>query len=109
MAWNATLATLTGTGRQGEDPVDGVPFVVGLATLLRQFHREHTLRYLAFLGQYVRAQLWAAFSQTPKPLDNPPEVATMLLLLESFCHYAEVEADELPDYLRTVMPSSRVR
>ena len=47
--------------------------------------------------------------QAPRPLDNPPEVATMLLLLESFCDYAEVAAAELPSYLRTVMPSHRVR
>ena len=67
------------------------------------------LRYLALLDQYVRAQLHAAFSQAPRPLDNPPEVATMLLLLESFCDYAEVAAAELPSYLRTVMPSHRVR
>ena len=57
----------------------------------------------------MRAQLHAAFSQAPRPLDNPPEVATMLLLLESFCDYAEVAAAELPSYLRTVMPSHRVR
>ena len=54
-------------------------------------------------------RLHAAVSQAPRPLDNPPEVATMLLLLESFCDYAEVAAAELPSYLRTVMPSHRVR
>ena len=110
LAWKQQLATLTGSlAGSSADAVDGVPLVAGIATLLRQVHREHTLRYLALLDQYVRAQLHAAFSQAPRPLDNPPEVATMLLLLESFCDYTEVGAAELPSYLRTVMPSHRVR
>jgi len=110
LAWKEGLATLSGSlSGSAADALDGAPLAAGIATLLRQFHREHTLRYLALLDQYVRAQLHAAFSQAPRPLDNPPEVATMLLLLESFCDYAEVAAAELPSYLRTVMPSHRVR
>ena len=109
MAWSSTLATLASSGKSADEAVDGVPFAVGVATLLRQHHRDLTIRYLALLGQYVRAQLHAAFSQTPKPLDNPPEVATMLQLLETFCHYAEIDEHELPPYLAQCLPASRNR
>ena len=35
--------------------VDFFPFVVGVITLLKQFHSIHTQKFLALLGQYVRS------------------------------------------------------
>ena len=37
------------------DPLDAPPLVVGIFTLLKQFHSENTNFYLAFLAQYVRS------------------------------------------------------
>ena len=37
------------------EPLDGAPFVVGIITLLKQFHSENTDQFLALLGQYVRS------------------------------------------------------
>lgn len=34
--------------------VDAIPFVVGIITLLKQFHSLYTQQFLAYLGQYVR-------------------------------------------------------
>lgn len=38
---------------RGNEGVDGEPFVVGLATVLRQYHQDHTLRFLQLLAQCV--------------------------------------------------------
>ncbi len=35
--------------------VDAIPFVVGVITLLKQFHSVYTQQFLAYLGQYVRS------------------------------------------------------
>jgi hypothetical protein len=33
------------------EPIDGAPFVVGVLTLLKQFHASYTDQFLSFLGQ----------------------------------------------------------
>eukprot|EP01002_Notosolenus_urceolatus_P014257 NODE_557_length_1967_cov_6.903545_g447_i0.p1 GENE.NODE_557_length_1967_cov_6.903545_g447_i0~~NODE_557_length_1967_cov_6.903545_g447_i0.p1 ORF type:complete len:629 (-),score=159.71 NODE_557_length_1967_cov_6.903545_g447_i0:79-1965(-) len=37
-----------------EHPIDGVPFVAGVATILQQFHSEHRELFLQYLSQYIR-------------------------------------------------------
>lgn len=39
------------------DPLDGTPFVVGMITLLRQFHVENLNSFFGYMGQYVRAMI----------------------------------------------------
>ncbi|UYV65163.1 KIAA0196 [Cordylochernes scorpioides] len=39
------------------DSIDGLPFVVGVLTLLSQYHQDHKSHFLAYLGQYVRSNL----------------------------------------------------
>jgi len=46
--------------RRVQDPLDGVPFVVGIQTLLRQFHPEIRNQFLLYLGQYVKSHMEAA-------------------------------------------------
>ncbi len=41
--------------KKQKDSPDWIPLVVGVITLLRQFHSLHTQQFLAYLGQYVRA------------------------------------------------------
>jgi WASH complex subunit strumpellin len=38
-----------------KNSVDAIPFVVGVITLLKQFHSVYTQQFLAYLGQYVRS------------------------------------------------------
>lgn len=50
------------------DPLDSTAFVMGLVTLLKQYHSDITEQFLAVLGQYVRSMVdanvnkWVAFS-----------------------------------------------
>lgn len=41
--------------KKATDPLDGPPFVIGCLTLLKQYHKENTDIFLAFLGQYARS------------------------------------------------------
>ena len=43
------------TCKKVADPQDAPPLVVGIFTLLKQFHSENTNLFLAFLCQYVRS------------------------------------------------------
>lgn len=52
-AYNAALGAIL--PKKQKDSHDWIPFVVGVITLLRQFHSLHTQQFLAYLGQYVRA------------------------------------------------------
>jgi WASH complex subunit strumpellin len=45
------------TCKKVTDPLDGPPLVVGIFTLLKQFHSENTNFYLGFLSQYVRSMV----------------------------------------------------
>jgi len=47
-------------GKKTSEPIDGIPFTLGLFTLLKQFHTENTDMFLAYLGQYVRSHVQAA-------------------------------------------------
>ena len=56
------------------DPIDGAPFVVGVLTLLKQFHASCTEQFLAFLGQYVRYSISAAAAGDSRPDELPADV-----------------------------------
>lgn len=43
------------TCRRAADPVDWVPLVLGLLTLLKQFHSRYTEQFLALIGQFIRS------------------------------------------------------
>jgi len=42
------------------DAVDAPPFIIGMLTLLKQFHSDETDNYIALLGQYARSYVDAA-------------------------------------------------
>lgn len=50
-------------GKWAKETVDGVPFAVGMATLLKQFHSSYTAQFLERYGQLVRA-LYTDFGHT---------------------------------------------
>lgn len=46
--------------RKPTDQIDCAPFVVGMITVLKQFHCEFTEQFFACCGQYVRSLVEAA-------------------------------------------------
>ncbi|XP_028591994.2 WASH complex subunit 5 [Podarcis muralis] len=95
--------------RKPADPIDWPPLVLGLLTLLKQFHSRYTEQFLALIGQFVRSMMEQCTSQ--KVPEMPADVVGALLFLEDYVRYAKlprrvVEA-HVPSFIfdefRTVM------
>eukprot|EP00457_Paulinella_chromatophora_P000683 gb/GEZN01000683.1/.p1 GENE.gb/GEZN01000683.1/~~gb/GEZN01000683.1/.p1 ORF type:complete len:1160 (+),score=147.68 gb/GEZN01000683.1/:150-3629(+) len=117
LQWNSKLCTLTPIKKIKKVPLDGAPFVVGMITILKQFHSSHTHTYLAYLGQFVRAKVSSGGSgSSSKPPSIPAEVIAVLLFLEEFCRFSHTSRKAIegliPSYLfdrfcRTVVVSGK--
>ncbi|XP_075234737.1 WASH complex subunit 5-like isoform X1 [Lycorma delicatula] len=70
--------------KKSGDPLDGIPFVVGLQTLFRHFHPEVRSQLLLYLGQYVNSFIEASISSGMKSSDLPAEVTVTIHFCEKF-------------------------
>jgi len=86
--YDAQTSTFVYKGKN--EPFDGAPFVIGIITLLKQFHVSHTKTFLAYLGQYIRTLVNASAVKEPRPREFPIEVASSLSFLEEFCKYSRI-------------------
>jgi WASH complex subunit strumpellin len=89
--------------KKRDDQLDGVPFVVGLVTILRQFHRTEREFFLAYMGQYVRSNV-DVLNVDKKNVEMPENVQLVLRLLQMFCKYSGTTTDKaiesfIPSYL----------
>eukprot|EP01063_Lacrimia_lanifica_P030284 TRINITY_DN4794_c0_g1_i1.p1 TRINITY_DN4794_c0_g1~~TRINITY_DN4794_c0_g1_i1.p1 ORF type:complete len:1175 (+),score=547.54 TRINITY_DN4794_c0_g1_i1:144-3668(+) len=94
--------------KRKDDGIDGVPFVVGLVTILKQFHSDEKDAFVGYLCQYVRVLMdgLETSQQKLKEKDKeilPSDVCVCLLFLEMFCKYADVDkklvGNLIPPYL----------
>ncbi|XP_020792963.1 WASH complex subunit 5 [Boleophthalmus pectinirostris] len=76
------------TCRKATDPVDWVPLVLGLLTLLKQFHSRYTQQFLALIGQFIRSIMEQCTSQ--KIPDMPSDVVGALMFLEDYVKYTKL-------------------
>eukprot|EP00048_Salpingoeca_helianthica_P015709 m.228184 g.228184 ORF g.228184 m.228184 type:complete len:1164 (+) comp17418_c0_seq1:49-3540(+) len=104
LAYSRSANTMT--AKRPTDPIDGPPFVVGIVTLLRQFHTSHTHRFMALAGQYIRTLIDAGLLETargPAPAGLPSDGVMMLLFVEEMTSYCQVSrkaaAMHVPTYL----------
>ena len=51
-------------------PLDGIPLVMGMAGLLRQFHPQVTRALIAYLGQFIRTNIQIAIGDPNKTVDT---------------------------------------
>lgn len=100
LKWNRRLSTLVKSNEKVA--FDGAPFVVGIATVLKQFHSSHTHTFLAYLGQYIRSTISAA-APPAKSAKVPGVVINLLYFLEEFCKFSAVDRHAIesvvPPYL----------
>lgn len=82
-----------------KQPLDGVPFVVGIVTILKQFHSSVTHKFLAFLGQYVRSHINSSYTRASKAEDLSAEVLNVLIFLEDFCKYGHFSRKVVEGYV----------
>jgi WASH complex subunit strumpellin len=91
LAYDVNLVALV--RRKGGDAVDGAPLIVGVATILKQFHPGQTLKFLGYLGQFARATLDFVLGD-PKIQKSgagmPYEVVNALLFIDHFARFANV-------------------
>ncbi|XP_054446455.1 WASH complex subunit 5 [Pteronotus mesoamericanus] len=74
--------------RKPADPVDWPPLVLGLLTLLKQFHSRYTEQFLALIGQFIRSTMEQCTSQ--KVPEMPADVVGALLFLEDYVRYTKL-------------------
>uniref|UniRef100_A0A8D1EUK6 WASH complex subunit 5 n=1 Tax=Sus scrofa TaxID=9823 RepID=A0A8D1EUK6_PIG len=74
--------------RKAADPVDWPPLVLGLLTLLKQFHSRYTEQFLALIGQFIRSTVEQCTSQ--KMPEMPADVVGALLFLEDYVRYTKL-------------------
>jgi WASH complex subunit strumpellin len=86
-----------------KDFYDFAPFVVGVLTLLKQFHSLHVQAFLGYLGQYVRVLMNSmdrSEQAAKKNLNEYPEaVVNCLVFLEEFCNYGAMQRRVVEQYL----------
>nr|KAF6427016.1 WASH complex subunit 5 [Molossus molossus] len=74
--------------RKPADPVDWPPLVLGLLTLLKQFHSRYTEQFLALIGQFIRSTVEQCTSQ--KVPEMPADVVGALLFLEDYVRHTKL-------------------
>ncbi|XP_063155752.1 WASH complex subunit 5 isoform X2 [Candoia aspera] len=74
--------------RKPADPIDWPPLVLGVLTLLKQFHSRYTEQFLGLIGQFVRSTMEQCTSQ--KVPEMPADVVGALLFLEDYVRYTKL-------------------
>ncbi|XP_038666101.1 WASH complex subunit 5 isoform X1 [Scyliorhinus canicula] len=75
--------------KKSTDPTDWPPLVVGLVTLLKQFHSRYTEHFLALIGQFVRSTVEQCTTSQKIP-EMPADAVAALMFLENYIYYAKL-------------------
>ncbi|NXH85811.1 WASC5 protein, partial [Edolisoma coerulescens] len=70
------------------DQIDWLPLVLGLLTLLKQFHSRYTEQFLALIGQFIRSTMEQCTGQ--KIPEMPADVVGALMFLEDYIRYTKL-------------------
>lgn len=92
-----TLGTLTGI--RGTEGIDGELLVVGIVTVLRQFHQDHTLRFIQLLSQYISSYAAHVAASAGKTVELPHEAVTGLAILQAVAKKMVVSKKTLSLYV----------
>ncbi|XP_065308366.1 WASH complex subunit 5 [Dermacentor albipictus] len=88
--------------KRGVDSIDGLPFVLGSFTFLKQFHQDNVTQFLAYLGQYVRSLLEEGSVSVTKFSDASVETTNIMAYLEILVRHCNVPRkvvlNYVPDY-----------
>jgi len=83
-----------------KDNLDDTPFIVGVITLLRQFHSTSTTKFLALIGQYVRVMVNNHVEKNVgKVATYPEEVNRMLTLVEIYCKFSNTPRRDIEQFI----------
>eukprot|EP01128_Nolandella_sp_AFSM9_P012702 TRINITY_DN9532_c0_g1_i1.p1 TRINITY_DN9532_c0_g1~~TRINITY_DN9532_c0_g1_i1.p1 ORF type:complete len:1160 (+),score=275.21 TRINITY_DN9532_c0_g1_i1:17-3496(+) len=82
-----------------KDSLDEAPFVIGMYTLLNQFHPSLLQQYLFLIGQYVRSYTDEVLEKSKAAKAYPSEVIKMLFFLEMFSFFGDLESEFLNEFV----------
>jgi len=82
-----------------KEMLDGVPFLMGIITVLKQLHSSYTHTFLAYLGQFVRFQISNQEHQGYKNPELSQVVLNVLIFLEDFCKYGHFSRKVVEGYV----------
>uniref|UniRef100_A0A4W3IZN8 WASH complex subunit 5 n=1 Tax=Callorhinchus milii TaxID=7868 RepID=A0A4W3IZN8_CALMI len=75
--------------KKAADPIDWPPLVVGLVTLLKQFHSRYTEHFLALIGQFIRSTVEQCTTSQKIP-EMPADAVAALMFLENYVYYTKL-------------------
>lgn len=85
-SYNDMLAVLV--CKKDKHRADSTPLVMGIVTLLKQFHSSYSTQFLALCGQYIKANFNALGAV--KKSELPKEVVTMAYFVELYAKYGSI-------------------
>mmetsp|Transcript_15699 Transcript_15699/g.24851 ORF Transcript_15699/g.24851 Transcript_15699/m.24851 type:complete len:115 (-) Transcript_15699:134-478(-) len=103
LKWSKDISTLVAKNPRGG--IDGAPLVVGVITILKQFHSSNTTKFIGYLAQYVTSAVNSerGSSKSSSGTELPPQAVKALLFLEQFCSFSKMSRKLvdglLPSYL----------
>lgn len=91
-------------------PLDGIPLVMGVAGLLKQFHPQTTKVLLSYIGQFVRSTTFFDISEAAGNVDNdngkaaanvkiPYEVLNTIVFVDQLCLYANLPRSLVHEFI----------
>lgn len=84
---------------RGTEGVDGNPLVVGLVTVLRQYHQDHTQSFLQLLSQYITSHATHVAVSGGKSMELPHESLTGLAVLQDVAKKMAIPTKTLATHL----------
>lgn len=85
--------------KKGVDTLDGLPFVLGSFTFLKQFHQDNLTQFLAYLGQYVRSLLEEGSASVTKFADASAETTSILAYFEILVQHCDIPRKVVLNYV----------
>ncbi|KAJ6239983.1 wash complex subunit 5 [Anaeramoeba flamelloides] len=96
LVYNKRLCSLVRIKKN--EGIDGTPFVVGILSLLKQFHSSHLKNYLGYLGQYLRAEI-NKLQKDSKSLIYPEHITKLIMFLKEFSKIGNINKRTIEVYL----------
>lgn len=98
LQYDTSFATLV--RKRASYSLDGMPFVVGIWTLLKQFHPSYTRQLLSYLGQFLRATIHHHLAGS-KASSLPVELTNTLIFIDLFCKAGKIPRSTLAEFIPT--------
>ena len=92
--------------RDKKKGIDGAALIVGIATILKQFHSAYVMDFMSYMGQFIRATMHHTLtpSKSGRNATLPYEVANAIIFLEHFVQFSGIDRS----ILNSVMPNATV-